>query len=417
MKTAKIFIFLIALGFFALLNQALAQEGVSASTEFEADTIKAQELGVEEPRTLPGQSGYWWTSLKKNVGLFFTFDKEEKIKKMEELASLKLMEAQKLAEDSSGTDNAAEQIEKNMAKYQELMTKVSERLEANPELKDKLLEKFDANQMRHLQVMQRVADKLKDKDESRAARLTEIRKEQALRWYNANREKIQARLEKAIEQNNNGSKFRQLKNLGVLEELEDIVPPEAQEKIEAAKLKAQAKMAERMKNLNAEDQSRLEKYIANLELPAVDKQTLLEDLKNGQVLPPALKSTLERISQDHADEIRQKFENMSDEQKKIFLQGFEGQAEPAKLELLDKIKIPANLKERVNDLQDSQEEKIRLQIRSTSDPARLRLLQKELQNRPALLRELQDRLRTLQPEKIQMLTPIEDTEPTTPTDR
>lgn len=405
MPNNKIYIFLISLGILGLVHSSLAQESSSASTELDLDTIKAQELGVNEPATLPGQSGHWWTNLKKNMGLFFTLDPEAKIKKMEELASLKLIEAQKLAETSSGTDNAAQQVEKNLAKYQELMKKMAERLEANPELKAKLQERFDANQMRHQQVLQRVADRLSEKDTARAERLLQIRKEQMLRWYNANRETIKERLEKAVESNDTGSKFRQLKNLGVLEELEDIVPTEAQEEIAAAKRRAQEKMAEKMKNISTEDKIRLERYILQMELSDVKKQALLENLKNGEILPPAVKNQLEEISREHAEKIRQRFEKMNDEQKKVFLQGFEGQAEPSKLELLEQIRIPNNLQIRVNELKDDQETQIRMQIRSTNDPMKLRLLQRELQNRPALLREVQERLRTLSPEKRPALLP------------
>ena len=100
MKKILLLICISILSFGILANQAKAEELSlqEISAEFEADNITAEELNLEEPTKLPGDTGYWWTNFKRNTGVFFTFDKAKKAEKELEIANIKLLEAKKLAE-------------------------------------------------------------------------------------------------------------------------------------------------------------------------------------------------------------------------------------------------------------------------------------------------------------------------------
>ena len=88
MRALKFISFTILLSFFAgflFSSSAFAQDNLeNALAEFENDDVTAKSLDIEEPKTLPGDTWYWWQGTKENVGLWFTFNKEKKLQKLEE---------------------------------------------------------------------------------------------------------------------------------------------------------------------------------------------------------------------------------------------------------------------------------------------------------------------------------------------
>jgi len=213
LKFLSLFAFsLMGLIFFAPRTLAQETDLSNVSAEFEADEIQAEDLDISEPTVLPGDSGYWWQNLKENVGLFFTFDEQKRAEKMEQNASRRIIEAKKLS--ASGTANAAEKVSESLTRYQDLMERLRTKFADNPDLKEKMLEKFDANTLRHQEVLTEVIEKLNDKASTEQIQnLERIREQSSLNWYNINQETMQERLESAVEKNNTGSKFRQIKNI------------------------------------------------------------------------------------------------------------------------------------------------------------------------------------------------------------
>jgi len=359
--------------------------------EFETDNINAKSLGIEEPSALPGEFKYNWQLFKENAELFFTFNKEKKIEKLEEISKRRLIEAKKLSD--SGTENAAKRVEEALNRYEGVRAKISARLENNPELKEKLQEKFDANYLKHQEVLATVTEKLRNKiPEDQLNRLENIKKEDALRWYNANKENLQARLEKAVDNNNIGSKFKQLKNIATLEELSDTLPEEARDEIEAARLKAEERLAEKLENFNSEDREKLEKYINNIKISELAKQRFINDLKDSDKLPIAIKEKAANILNAYSSALRTRFESLSAEEQENFLKQFEDKlnSHPINLEFLESLNTPENI-ERIKDLLEIQNEGIKERIQATTDPVRLRIMEQSLEDNPVLKRQIQQR--------------------------
>lgn len=366
------------------------------SAEFSIDDIDADNFNMTEPTALPGQFKYNWQILKENIGLFFTFDNEKKLAKLEEISNRRILEARQLA--ISDNDNAANRIEEALNRYHDVRAKISQRLENNPQIKDKILEKLDANQLKHEQILLMVSEKLRDRvPEEKLQQLENIRAINLRRWYNLNQEKIQNRLETAVDNNNVGSKFKQLQNIAILEDLAEKLPEEAKDKIEAAKTRAEERLANRLENFDEEDRQKLENYIENIQVPELIKYKFINGLKDSQELPQAIKDRAANIYERYYTNIRDRFDNMTEEEQKKFLDQFQEKldANPAYIRILNNIESDTN-RERINNALEIQNQKMKEDIQNTTDPIRLRIMEQNLQDDPVLRRQIQDQKRQIQ---------------------
>ncbi|MFA6307900.1 MAG: DUF5667 domain-containing protein [Patescibacteria group bacterium] len=368
-----------------------SEELANALLEFETDEINAKSFGIENPSALPGEFKYNWQLFKENINLFFTFKSEEKIAKLEEISNRRLIEAQKLSE--IGTANAASRVEEALKRYEQAREKIAIRLEENPELKERLLEKFDANQLKHQQVLSTVTEKLRNKiSQTDLEKLENIKHATALRWYNTNKENLQKRLEEAVDDNNVGSKFRQLKNIATLEELSNTLPEEARGKIEAARLRAEERLAEKLENIDNTDREKLEKYINNIKIPELTKQRFISNLKDSEKLPASIREKANNILNTYSNALRNRFQSLNEEEQKRFLNQFEDKlnSHPINLEFLKTLDTPEN-KDEIKNLLEIQTQGIKARIQATTDPAKLRILEQNIEDNPVLKRQIQQR--------------------------
>lgn len=402
MKIIKIVTPVLLITFFASLStvniqaQETSDTGTNISAEFAIDEIDADSLNVDEPDALPGQFRYNWQILKENVGLFFTFNKEKKLAKLEEISSRRILEAKQLS--FLGTENAANRMEEALARYNDVRAKIAQRLEENPELKEKILEKLDANQLKHQQILSSLTEKLKDKfPEEKLQQLENIRTINIRRWYNLRQEKIQSRLEKAVDNNNVGSKFKQLQNIAVLEDLAEKLPNEAKEKVEAAKIRAEEKLATRLENFEDSDREKIESYIDKIEIPEMVKYKFINNLKDSEELPQAIRERAANIYEKYAAHIQDRFANMSEEEQEKFLEQFQEKldANPAYLKILKNLDSEIN-RDRIQNALEIQNQRIKEAIQNTTDPARLRAMEQNIQDDPVLRRQIQDQKRQIQ---------------------
>lgn len=412
MKFLKLFslaIILAMFGGFLLSNSVQAQETeelANALAEFEADEVTAKDLEVEEPTVLPGETGYGWQIFKENVGLFFTFNNEKKVEKLEQISNRRLIEIKKLSEKTDG--DASAKIEQALERYRNVMQKVTNRLEKNENLKEKILEKIDAKQLKHQEVLLEVGEKLKNKlPEEKLDRIKKVREENSRRLYNLNKEKFQERLENAVEKVNVGqSKFNTLRVLPALEAIqESVTDEEAQGKIDAVKIKAEAILSERLQNMSSDDKEKLDKYIHNVKAPELVKQKVVDTLQNSAQLPTAAKEQIKATAKSYAERTLERFRTMNQAQKEKFLNQFENvsRSHPAYLDFLNKVDDP-NLQERVRKLKQLQEEGIKEKLQKTDNIQKLNSFENNssIKANPALLKTLRDKQQQIkyQPKQV-----------------
>jgi hypothetical protein len=87
----------LSFGFFALAQEEPLAE-IDITQEINLDeNIEAQDLGVKEPRILPGSPFYFLKDFGRGIRSFFTFNPVKKAELRLRFANEKLIEAKKLA--------------------------------------------------------------------------------------------------------------------------------------------------------------------------------------------------------------------------------------------------------------------------------------------------------------------------------
>ncbi|PIR06043.1 MAG: hypothetical protein COV55_04925 [Candidatus Komeilibacteria bacterium CG11_big_fil_rev_8_21_14_0_20_36_20] len=358
------------------------------SVEFASDEVSADSLNIEEPTTLPGDSGYWWTSLKKNVDLWLTFNPVKKTEKELQLANTKLLEAEKLVESGQEDNN---HLTKTLKKYESLMQKVTARITENK--KDdsfqNLLSRLDRDQLQHQQILEKLTSQV---SEAKADFINNVSQSTAQQWYEIDKADVKDRLEKAVSQNNVGSDFKQLRNMATLEEMKDILPTEAEASIEAAQDAALDKLHLKIKNLDEEGNNKLEKYLRNIQIHEISMQRLLDHLEDIN-LPEQTKARITEVKEANLERLKDHFENLIDEKKDQWLEKFKTQGDVTHLDILDSLKDSATqeYKDKLQNLEEIQRDMIKTDIKNTTDENKLNNLENKTSNNPVLQKEIQER--------------------------
>ncbi len=410
MKKILLLICISILSFGILANQAKAEELSlqEISAEFEADNITAEELNLEEPTKLPGDTGYWWTNFKRNTGVFFTFDKAKKAEKELEIANIKLLEAKKLAEKNDPKYD--KYLENTLEIYKKKIENVTNKVKNLPEEKKEkfksILNKIDKDYLKHQQILRTVEHKL---PESKQEWIAKMRQNSTNKWYEVNKENIKERLENAIEQNNTGSNFKQLRNIATLEEMEEVLPI----KVDEVKVSAELKLKKKLNNINEAEKEKIKKYIDNIKLKDINKVKLINNLEDSDNLPTAIKTRIKKAKVEQLDKIEARFKKMDSINKKEYLENFESNGNVSKLEILEKIKYSPEFKERIKELDQKQEKLIKEKIRNTKDVKTLERLEKKIKLRPNLKNEIREAKIKVQQSlnRHGILTPVQPTPP------
>ena len=113
-------------------------------------------------------------------------------------------------------------------------------------------------------------------------------------------------------------------------------------------------------------------------------------MSEAEALPQAIRNRLENIASQSIQALKKEFENMETAEQEEFLEQFEDNAHPIYLQLLEEMPVTDDLKDTLNQMRERQEEQIRAQIEQTSDPVRLRNMEMDLENSPALRRQAQE---------------------------
>ncbi|MDD5146865.1 MAG: DUF5667 domain-containing protein, partial [Candidatus Pacebacteria bacterium] len=218
-KILTIAIVIIAL----LASFSLAQAQDAQTTTPTSTDVTAQDLGVKEQNLLPDSRFYfikeWWRGIK----IAFTLDPIKKAELKTDIASEKLLEAQKIAQKTNNPqilEKATENYRKQIEKIKEAVDKIKTNVQQSPRVQ-KFLDKF--NQQQDLQ------DKILEKLENQVPTTT--------------LEKIQEAREQHLEN------FGQvMEKLGNQEQIKN-----AQEKLKELRLKLKGKNQNKLEDSGAEN--------------------------------------------------------------------------------------------------------------------------------------------------------------------
>jgi hypothetical protein len=244
------------------------------------ETVKAEDLELKEPWLLPDNPFYFLKDWGRAIQSVFTFNKVKKAELESKYANERLLEIRKMVEENKDPEEikeATEKYKKTLDKTGERAEKINEKAAENPGV-EKLLDKYTNHQILHERILQRlktqvpeeVFEKIEDARERHLERFGEI-----MTKLEDREEKIKENLEEAFEEQE-GSKYKNFKNLEVLIELEEKVPEQAREAIRGAQENALKRLQGDLEKMSPEDQERFKDYIEEI---SGDKEKQLEILE------------------------------------------------------------------------------------------------------------------------------------------
>ena len=134
-------------------------------------TAYAQDDELPEPGITPDSPIYFIDNFGKQVGMFFAFGSEAKVKKALEYAGERLAEAQVMA-----TKNKSDKVQQAAGGYGEFMATVSKKMEEAGQagLSDNISELVAIAASKHLSVLDRVKDKVPEQAKGAISHAREV---------------------------------------------------------------------------------------------------------------------------------------------------------------------------------------------------------------------------------------------------
>ena len=291
----------LGIGLTALAQETTPQEVV------EDETVEPEDLDTKEPKLLPDSPWYFIKEWGRGIQSFFTFGSLKKSALEQKFANERLMELQKLTEENAIPEilkKATEKYERALEKIKTRTEKIEEKAAENEEV-EKFLDKFTKHQLLHqkilekleTQVPQEVFEEIKQAREKHLERFGEVMTKLEDRG-----EKTKERLEKNL-QEQEGSKFKNFKNLEVLIELEEKVQGQTKEAIQQAQTNVLKRLQEDLEKMSPEDQEKFKEYLEKISGDKKIQSQILEKVEQRiqnreelqQKLNEANEGILERI--------------------------------------------------------------------------------------------------------------------------
>lgn len=193
--------------FLAVVSLVIATFGIvmaqdASQTTIQEEVIAAQDLGVGEPTLLPDSRFYFLKDWKNAIQSVFTFGQEKKAELNLKIASVKLLEAQKLAEKT----NNSQILEKATELYNKQVEKINKNIDkfkgtaATSEAINKFLDKYTKQQILHTQILEKLKGKVPSSTMEKIKENTEkhLEKFGQVMQKLEDKTKIQERLQNAI---------------------------------------------------------------------------------------------------------------------------------------------------------------------------------------------------------------------------
>ncbi len=197
----------------------------------ETTEVTPEDLGVSDLNILPDSPFYFLKEWGRNIQSFFTFNSVKKAQLKEKFANEKLVEVKKMVEQNK----TKERVEKAIQNYQveleeakQVTEKIRERAEENEQVGE-FLDKFIQHQALHQQILQKLETQVPQETFQKIKQVREQHLEkfgEVINKLQENKEQLQERLEQNLKEKN---------AVGILNDLENMVPEETKETIRRAK--------------------------------------------------------------------------------------------------------------------------------------------------------------------------------------
>lgn len=261
------------------------------------EDIQPADLGIGEPRILPDSPFYFLKNWGRGIRSLLTFNPVAKAELKLKFSNEKLMEIKKMVEKTENPEiikKAAENYQKELERIKTETEKIKEKAEDNPRV-ESFLDKFIEQQTLHQKLLQKLEtqvpaealDKIEEARERHLERFQEV-----MLKLEDRQEKITETLDEVLKKQE-GSEFKEFKNLEVLKNLEEKVPEEAKEAIQKAQENALKRLRGDLEKMSSEDQEKFKDYLEKISGEKEKQLEIMEDLKTKVKEAPETPKILE----------------------------------------------------------------------------------------------------------------------------
>ncbi len=344
----------------AVVEESDAPEEVPEDV-IEDEQVSAEDLGVEEARILPDNPLYAFKRFARGVREAVTFNPIKKAELRLRYANEELADAQKLLDEKFEDEDAVRAATKAVERFERRIEKISDKTDKLKEKIDedgrvdrfldnvldkqikqqKVLEKVERRIIEHApeEVAKRVLERVQDVRDRSAEHVAQV-----MTRVEENQERIVQRFDRVLDAQE-GSGFKELRNLEVLKRIEDHVPEQAREAIVHAQENAFKRLGNGFRDHSAEDFERYTRHMGGDEtryMEIFDRPEFVEDA------PEEIKQKMEKIKdlaarrlQHRVEEINDRFDDEQFERRtrdRMFEHLKEGEiANPAKIRVMQEL--------------------------------------------------------------------------------
>ena len=263
------------------------------------ENVSASDLGVKNPTLLPDSPFYFLKNWARGIQSFFTFNPVKKLELKSKFANERLIEIKKLSEEKKSPkiiEKATKEYENELDGIKKDADRIKEKAEKDSEL-NKFLDKWTKQQFLQQKLLERLENqvapqafkKIKEAREKHLERFKDV----MLKLENKN--DLPKRLEKAVE-NQKGSRFRGIKALEILKNLEDKVPENAKDVIKKAREQVLKNIQKRLEKMPEKRREMLKNYINKISGCPLEHMRILQDITSIPQLKGLKEKVIEKLS-------------------------------------------------------------------------------------------------------------------------
>jgi putative hemolysin len=274
------------------------------------ENVQPADLGVGEPNLLPNNSFYFLKNWGRGISSFFTFNPVAKAELKLKFANEKLMEAKKLAEK---TDNpqilkkAIDNFQKEENKLKEAVQKIKQGAE-NPRVAQ-FVDKFIEQGIKQQKLLGKFENDLPAEihQDLMSAKEEVLSKFSDINLKFASPEIFAEKINKIIAKQE-GSDFRQFKNLEVLNALKERVPKTARPAIERAIDNSLKNLKDSMEKMEPQTREKFKNYLFSVGGDE-SRHLLVLDQLESQDITTELRKDIETAKEKVLEKIERRLEN------------------------------------------------------------------------------------------------------------
>lgn len=319
--------FIISLAIFSLVlttSPVLAQDSeeiiISSEAQQEVnldEDVQPADLEVGKPTILPDNPFYFFKNLGRNIRSLFTFDPIAKAELREKFANEKLIELKEMIQRKKSVQaikRAAENYEGEIERVKRMTERIRENAQENEEV-GKFLDKYTQNQALHEKLLLKLESQvpLEALEKIKEAREQHLESFKDVMLKLEERDKIPERLENNLEKIT-GSKFKEFKNIEILDNLKEKLPEDVKVKIEERKEIMLEDLRQKLESLPQEQQEKFKEYVEKISGDKIKQLDILSALE-GTELSDKLKAVIERTKEISVQRIENQYQNIATKEK------------------------------------------------------------------------------------------------------